>query len=117
MGTLELGEDVCLGRREREVGKSVREKLTLPPKAEAGDGWMFSLGLKWKQRFSEKCQRAFVRFLVRLPQRETSLWWIFFILKPLVALVPTSCAGIFTLETVWLLFMSSVCRSPSRHFC
>lgn len=59
------------------MGKSVREKLTLPPKAEAGDGWMFSLGLKWKQRFSEKCQRAFVRFLVRLPQRETSLWWIF----------------------------------------
>lgn len=80
------------------------------PRPEAEDR-CFSLGLKCEQRFSENASCG-CQIPCTLPAERKQVCGGFFIRKPLVALVPTSCAGIFALETVWLLFMSSVCGNP-----
>lgn len=74
-------------------------------------------GAEMEATLFRKMPACFCQISCKVPAERDKFVVDFFILKPLVALVPTSCAGIFTLETVWLLFMSSVCRSPSRHFC
>lgn len=96
---MELGH-VRLERRGREGGESVRERLTLPPKAAAGDaetGWMFSLraeiasnafqgapGCCWQSSRGASAERE---------RDRDKFYGEFFVPKLVVALVPSSWAG------------------------
>ena len=87
-------EDICLERREGGEGESVREKLTIPRRLRLETGVDDFFGGRNVSNAFQKMQARCFQISCTSPAERDK----FFIPKPLVALVSTSCAGIFTLD-------------------